>query len=640
LYFIALILGLLTAPYALAEDEFGFDDDWGDEAEGEEDTRPIATVWQDYARSGFIELIFVSDDNFKYGQYNGLDSKGLHFSGDLDMIAMPGMDEKQETGFWRLYSENLGLDNGAFEFIGGKQGGYTFKVSIDNFLSVGNDSGRTPFAGAGSNILNLRSDWIAASTTGGMKLDGGFHSVKPELERNQLLLELTSHFSNKLWVTARYNYERKSGEKVTGAAFYIDAANPHAALLPMPVDYENDQLDLVFDYVSPRLQMQFSYLLSDLDHRYDTLIWRNPYANAFIPVVDYPHGYGGYGLPSDTSFQQLRFNGNLRVSSKMKLRIDGSAGESEIEGRLSPYTISPWLTVDTPLPVDQIGDELETRNLYVSLLYNLSRRFSVDLKYRFDERENGLSVYPWQYVRADSIDQSPALKAIFNQPHETSKEKYTIEGTWRMPGSARLTVGYDFDTVDRTFSSVDETEEDTGRLEFKMRFFDKLTARLEYSFSNLAGSEYQWSQSFFNNYTVEQINLIPDNQRFNNHPLLRQYHLANRERQVGKFRLQYPMNDKLNFTLDSNFTSHDYDKSELGLTESKQYMVNLSANYMPSDAVTSYLWVSRGQSETEQMGRAFRGGIEKPANVVVPPFPEGSDPSRNWGALVPVSIGS
>jgi MtrB/PioB family decaheme-associated outer membrane protein len=630
LYFIALILGLLTAPYAFAEDDFGFEDDWGEEGGEEEDTRPIATIWQDFESSSFFELIYVPDDNFKYGQYNGLSNEGLHISGELDMNTMPGMDEEQDTGFWRLRADNLGLDNGSFEFTGGQQGNYTFTVSMDNFLSMGNDSGGTPFNGAGSDILFLRSDWIAANTTGGMKLDGGLYSVKPELERNQIMFELAKRFSDQLSLTASYNYERKSGEKITGAAFYIDAANPHSALLPMPVDYENNQIDLVLDYVSPLLQMQFSYLLSDLDNRYDTLIWQNPYANAFIPVVDYPNGYGGYGLPSDTRFQRLRFNGNYRITSKMKLRVDGSAGQSEVEGDLSPYTFSPLLISNTPLPIDEIDDELDTRNLYVSLLYKLSRRFTVNLKYRFDERENGLAVYPWQYVRADSADQSPALKAIFNQPHETSKEKYTVEGTWRLPKSARLTIGYDFNTVDRTFSAVEETEEDRGRIEFKMRFFKKLTARIEYSESNLAGSEYQWSQSFFNNLTVEQINLIPDDQRFNNHPLLRQYHLANRESRVGKFKLLYPMNDKWNFTLDSNLTSNDYDKSELGLTETTQYMVNLSANYMPTDAVTSYFWVSRGQSETEQTGRAFRGGIEKPANVIVPPFPDGSDPSRNW----------
>lgn len=627
-YFIALILGFLTAPCTLAEDDFGFEDDWGDEEE--EDIRPITTIWQDFMSTNSFALIYVSEDSFKYGQYNGLSEKGFYFSGALDMNAMPAMDEEQATGFWRLRADNLGLETGSFEFIGGRQGNYTFSVSVDNYLSVGNDSGRTPFSGQGSDILFLPSDWTAANTTNGMSLDGALFSVRPELERNQLMLEFTRHFSDQWALTARYSYERKSGEKITGAAFYIDAANPHAAILPMPVDYENNQIDLVLDYVATRLQMQLSYLFSDLDNRYDTLFWQNPYAGAFIPVVDYPNGYGGYDLPSDTKFQQIRFSGNYRFASNLKLRIDGSAGQSEIEDGLSPYTINPLLVVETPLPIDKIGDELDTRHLYVSLLYNMSRRFTLNVKYRFDARENNLASYPWQYVRADSIDQSPALKAIFNQPHETSKEKYTVEGTWRLPRSARLTLGYDFNTVDRTFSSVEETEEDTARIEFKMRFFDKLTARIEYSESNLSGSDYQWSQSFFNSLTVAQINLIPDNQRFNNHPLLRQYHLANRESQIGKFQLLYLMNDAWNFTLDSNFSSRDYDKSELGLTETTQYMVNLSANYMPSDAISSYFWVSLGESETEQTGRAFRGGIEKPANVVVPPFPDGSDPSRNW----------
>ena len=129
---------------------------------------------------------------------------------------------------------------------------------------------------------------------------------------------------------------------------------------------------------------------------------------------------------------------------------------------------------------------------------------------------------------------------------------------------------------------------------------------------------------------VDQMNLIPDDQRFNDHPLLRQYHLANRESEYAKLNLAYMPSEKWNFMLDANYTNHDYDKSELGLIESSQAMANLSANYMPSSTLVAYLWLGYGKNESEQMGREFRGGIEKPANVVSPPLPQGSDPSRNW----------
>jgi hypothetical protein len=51
---------------------------------------------------------------------------------------------------------------------------------------------------------------------------------------------------------------------------------------------------------------------------------------------------------------------------------------------------------------------------------------------------------------------------------------------------------------------------------------------------------------------------------------------------------------------------------------------------MPSETLVAYAWIAYGQNDMDQSGRAYRGGIEKPANVVTPPFPQGSDVTRNW----------
>ncbi|MBD3646259.1 MAG: MtrB/PioB family outer membrane beta-barrel protein, partial [Pseudomonadales bacterium] len=310
--------------------------------------------------------------------------------------------------------------------------------------------------------------------------------------------------------------------------------------------------------------------------------------------------------------------------------LDASQGISKITDDLSPYTVNDSLTVTQPLPMTDIDDELNTRHLYVSVLTKPMRRATVNFKYRYEQRENTIPVLPWQYVRGDASDQPPALKAVFNQPHEIEKDQYTVEGSMRLSNGMRFTLGYDYNEVGRSFSAVDDTEEDVYRAEFKFRVADKVVTRIDYEYSDLAASTYDWNQAFFNTYTVEQINQIPDNQRFTNHPLLRQYHLATHTESRGGVNINWLVNDEWNVMLDFDYSDTDYDETELGLRSASNQLTNLSISYTPSDTFTSFLWFNISGNEMEQRGRAFRGGIEKPANDIYAPLAEGSDPDRNW----------
>ena len=618
---------LAGSPLAWAEeDDFG---DFGLEDEAQE--LPLQTQWElDFLHSGFFELIYVSRDNFKYGQYNGLNDEGFRFSGEFDFISRPGRQNKDDTFFWTLRGDDVGLKTGSLAYVFGNQGSYEITMAFDNFVRTGNNTGTTPFYGQGSNVLFLPSAWTAGPNTGDMSLNYDPLMVEQEVERNQFLMKFTKQLGDAWTMTAAYDYERKSGEKIMGAAFYIDAANPHAALLPTPVDYENNEFSLQLAYASRRLQMQLTLLTAELDNRYDELTWQNPYGGAFITSVDYPTGPGSMDLPSDTRFQQVSFKSNYQFSPAVKLRIDASQGKSEMEDTLSPYTINTFLVVDEAPPISEIDDALDTSHFYVSLFTKPWKRFTINAKYRFESRENNLPVLRWNYVRGDAADQFDPVKSIYNQPHKTEKDEYTLEGTWRIKSGSRLTMGYDFNKVWRTFASVAETEEDVYRFEYKTRFFDKLITRLEYSWADRGASNYDWAQSYFNTYTIEQINLIPDNQRYSNHPALRQYHLANHKYQTARAGFDLPISEKWQLTLDITAITRDYDETALGLKSVDQQQINLSTHYTPSDYLTAYFWLSWDSNEMDQTGRAFRGGIQKPANDIYPPYPEGSDPARNW----------
>lgn len=619
-----LIPFLLSSAASGQEDDFGFEDEEAIEL-------PLSTVWAiDFTSEFQVDFLYVSEDNFEFGKFNGLDEKGAYLVGSWNVISRPSQEDDQDTSYWTLSSDNLGLSTANFEFAAGKQGNYNFTVEFSNIRTVGNDTGVTPFRG--SEVLTLPSTWVAARSTAGMTATETFTQFEPELERSSLTVAFNKLLGNNWLVDASYRYEIKNGKKLIGAAFYIDAANPHAALIPEPVDYTTSEVDLEVEYNGKELQLGLSYHLSNFDNEANEdhgLTWQNPYSGAFGADVDYPNGFAAIALPPDHRFQQLRARGTYRFTPKIRVQIDATLGTSQYRDTLLPYTTNPELALHTALPVSKLAD-LDTSTLNITVLTNPMRRLSLNFKYRYEERDNTMDRFPWLYVRGDAQNQPSAIRAVFNNPQHIIKEKFTSEATWRMRNRTRFTLTYDFEEVTRSLVSVEKTEEDRFSGIVKLYPLDRLAIRFEAAYADRAASTYQWAESFLNRFTVEQINRIPDNRRWTNHPLLRQDYLANRESNFFKLRVTYLPLDSLNLALDGDYRYHDYDESVLGLKSSSQTSVNFHANYTAIEHVDLYGWLNYGLFETDQSGRSFRGGIEQPANEIFTPLAQGSDPGRDW----------
>ena len=74
----------------------------------------------------------------------------------------------------------------------------------------------------------------------------------------------------------------------------------------------------------------------------------------------------------------------------------------------------------------------------------------------------------------------------------------------------------------------------------------------------------------------------------------------------------------------------DYDKSYLGLRDAAWERYHFTASYTVASDLTATLYGGLDRYESEQLGRAFRGGAEKNAFEIYYPLPQASDPSRDW----------
>ncbi|MEX2326544.1 MAG: MtrB/PioB family outer membrane beta-barrel protein, partial [Pseudomonadales bacterium] len=423
------------------------------------------------------------------------------------------------------------------------------------------------------------------------------------------------------------NLEEKTGTMLKGMAIYSNAANPQAVLLPAPVDQETLEFEFRGGFSNDRLAVSARLGYTDFSND-DLVTWQNPYASG-LGVADYPTGIGGYAPAPD--YEMLSLSGSLgyRIGDTMHFTLDGMTSETEQQEALQGYTTRPD-TVTTPLPADALFASLKVNMLATSLRAKPTSRLSLKLNYRFNERENTFARHAWQYVRGYGADQQGPEFAVFNRPLHIQKDTYTVEGKYRFPNRTSLSLIYDYEETQRDVAAVTDTEEDTVTVKVNLPRTAQFSQRFEMSASNLAGSTYEWSESFFQQQAVALINQVPDDQRWTNHPLLRQYHLANQEKISANWNASWFPNES--WIVQGNLSTYSvtFDKSELGLTDVLTSNVNVNLHYTGSETYSSWVWADYTADERKQWGRDFRGGVQKPANRIYPPLPQGSDPTRNY----------
>jgi MtrB/PioB family decaheme-associated outer membrane protein len=601
-----------------------------------EETRPLNTRWQtDYRGKLDAGIGYVSADNFMFGQYNGLYEQGAVVIGDIDWRRWRDDDDTQ---YWRLDARDLGLETRRGSLELGDAGGNRLAILFDSQVQVKNDSVRTPFRNISSSNLTLPGNWEGgANTTDWGQLDASLTGFEQKLQRQTWGLELDATLGRGWTLLSALSTEQKTGTANTAGAIYSDAANPHAAQLPMDVDQRTIKFDLAFDYQHRAGQFNINYHFADFDNNEDLLRWQNPYIAGFDtpdvpggPLVDYPNGFGGMAQAPDNRFHRLRLTGSYIFSPKWLLQYDGSYGRTEQNGDFAAYTVNPTLSVTEPLPRTDLGGTVDTSTLALALRYRPMRKLSVEGRYHLKDRNNDSPRDGYQYVRGDGADQPASKYSNYNAPHDTRKQTAALEASYRFPKQNKLKVEYAFERVDRKNAAVEHTKENSLRAILNNNTLRRFHARVELLYADLAADTYDWAQSYYSRFDTELINETPDTQRYTNHPSLSQYHLSNRERTLGKIDLNYAASQYWNLALNMQWRRDDFDKSAFGLTDESNDNYLFSANYQARNDLSLTGYLNFGQYQSAQSSRAFRGGSEKNAFVTAPPYPQASDPSRDW----------
>ena len=239
---------------------------------------------------------YVSEDSFKFGEYNGLFNKGLFGIFNLDLSGGGAYGSGDPTR-WRLVGTDLGLDtrNVAAEY--GEQGRFRINLGFDELRRMRSDTYQTPFLGAGSDTLTLPSNWLkpfvpqvnanninfrSLSPTTGLAPSNVAGVVTPptaaqQATVNNIIAADRPAFHNVDLDTKRttyeggfsYNIDRNWAFKVSAKHEKKDGLKPlgtvtsqvseYSTVIPDPIDQTTDQYNVSLTYTGDKAFMQVAY---------------------------------------------------------------------------------------------------------------------------------------------------------------------------------------------------------------------------------------------------------------------------------------------------------------------------------------------------------------------------------------------
>jgi MtrB/PioB family decaheme-associated outer membrane protein len=534
------------------------------------DTSKWVCKYCTFEESGFsftpnLGVGYVSDDSAKFGEYTGLNEQGAYVVADADGRY------RGKDGLWLdLSAVDLGLDSRHLGVEGGRQGKYRLHLSYKQLPHNIIDTGTSPFLGIGTASLTLPSDWIPASTTGGMSaLDSSSRGIAFETERRILdlggALTPVQHWA--FGVNVRH--EEKKGTRGTGGTFVFNDSR-----LPMPVDYQTDQFDASAAYSAERFQARLAYSGSIFKNDDAALVWTNPY----LPLAD-GGTRGQLALAPSNEFHQLVFSGAYRIAERAQVSGDIALGRMTQDEAFQAYTLNSSLPTQ-PLPAGSLDGRVATLTGNLRFTTTPTDKLRINASLAYDDRSNQTPQAAYDWITTDSGAAAPRT----NLPYSFTHMVGSIDGAYPLTTSIRLQAGCTIDEVRRDLQEVGHTNEGGCWGKAAIQAKDVANFALKWTHLERTGS----------GYAANPDGTPPQN------PLMRVYSMADRDRDEVKLRVDVTPGERFNIGLDTRITWDSYYATVIGLLDGRSWSVAADCSWMLSAKASATCYASHERIESRQ----------------------------------------
>jgi len=513
-----------------------------------------------------VGLGWVSEDSFKFGEYNGLNEEGGYFIGNARLLYR----NEEDGRYYDLHAHDIGLDTRSLSIEGGLQGHYDVFLHYDELPHYISDSARTPFTGTGPG-------WVTAPVTAEMDaLEASLREVDLETERKRFgiggrLMQEGKNWGQRWEYKVSLRREDRDGARRTSGAFLFNSAQ-----LVRPVDYETDEVDVSVAYNSRKFQAQLAYYGSFFYNDDKALVWDNPYT---------PTNGGDSGqlaLPPDNEFHQVMASAGYQFSDRTRATADIAVGRMEQDEDFLPATVNAALG-PVPLPRASLDGEVDTLTANLRLSSALSDTLRLNASYSYNERDNDTPQADYTRVLTDSFVSATTRT---NLPYSYTRDTFKLGADYRLPKGSRLRAGYEYDAYNRDFQEVDKTEENSLWAKLKWRIDYKTHLSFKYTYAERDGDGYE---------PVPEIS-GPQN------PLLRKYNMADRTRNLIGVNASLSPTERVSLGAGVDYIDDDYENSDLGLTDSRELNLSADASLVLNEKTIMSLYLNRENIESSQKG--------------------------------------
>ena len=507
---------------------------------------------------------YVSDDAYRFGRYNGLQTKGAFLVGDIKVRKF-----EEDGRFWSVRGTNLGLESRYLRLEGGIQGRHKFFLEYDELPNYKNNTVKTPFLGVGGNNLTLPAGFDIDSN-----LDASLNSFELETRRKRAKVGAMFVPKQHWQFDIDFSHENKEGVDVTGAAIangsQQSVGNTTTSLLPEPIDQDTDMVNATLRYAGDNGQVDLKYHISLFDNNNDSLRWDDPFN---------PSASGSMSLAPDNEFHQLSLTGAYTLPYKSRLTGLLSTGRMTQNQDFLPYTINTAVS-SGDLPRNSLNGEVWLNSAQLKLSSHPVNKLRLNAELRYNERNNRTPIDSYSYVVLDSF----AGDTVKNNPFSYKNGRIKLDANYRFNAITSLRGGYKYDDMKRDYANTEreQTQENTLFAKWKIKAHSTVDLALYGETSSRDGSEYN----------------TPPNQN----PAMRKYNLADRDRSKVGASIDYMATEKLFLSARADYNQDDYNNSEIGLTEATQPVYTVDFSYQPANNITTYGYYTYENIQSSQAG--------------------------------------
>lgn len=529
--------------------------------------------WEGYFSAG---LGYVSNDSYKFGEYNGLNEKGAYFNGEFNSLY-----RDDEGSYWNLQGNNLGLESPYVGIEGGRQGQYKLNLDVNQIMHYTLDTSRTPYNGG--SIQSLPGGWVhAASTAGFTTLATDLHDINFSTKRRSLRLG-GEYIASSQWVyEAAFKHQTKEGNRPVAFGFGYD----RAVTLSNPVDFTTDDIELKANYHANDFNGQIALIHSKFENANKSLRWDNAY--------DTPASQGQAGTEPDNSKQQLLLTGNYLGIKDVQLNGMFSYAQLSQDEAFLPYTVNGALALPT-LPTDSLNGKVTVINTNVAAHWQYSVVQAWHVNFEHHEQDNSTARHTYTYVTADdTVTGTPRA----NFPYSFRQQKLKVDTDYKFDNQLRLSGGGQVSRIERDYQSVESTQEATLWAKLKHRIDNKLQYSVKAEVNDRS----------IDNYNVASEVTPPDN------PLMRKYNMADRQGHKAELNLSYAASDALSINFSSDVAHFDYSATTIGLTKSDEFSAGLDIQYMVNKDLSFSGFIHNTNIKSQQAGSQTFASADWTAN--------------------------